>query len=181
VWTICADQMLLFMRMKPNLKYIGMIKQKATISPNFFLKVSINTITWIWTKSLIIHTVTFRGIVNVEKIYCHFFSCDFVFYRRNTYMVAFCFIIPIYFKFGFILINNNIWSAHIVHTYYLITRTNINLIFELCNLLTGKQIGTPQLHKAQVCISPIISLIFPFLSISHFLNILFSDKDQRSN
>ena len=89
-------------------------------------------------------------------------------------MVAFCFIIPIYFKFGFILINNNIWSAHIVHTYYLITRTNINLIFELCNLLTGKQIGTPQLHKTQVCISPIISLIFPFLSISQLLQSFFS-------
>ena len=24
-----------------------------------------------------IHTLTFRGIVNVEKIYCDFFSCDF--------------------------------------------------------------------------------------------------------
>ena len=70
--------MLLFIRMKPNLKYIGMIKQKATCDiPNLFLKVTINTITWIWTKSLIIHTVTFRGTVNVEKIYCHFFSCDF--------------------------------------------------------------------------------------------------------
>ena len=46
------------------------------------LKVAINTIIWVWTKSLIIHTVTFRGIVNVEKIYCDFlsrdfFSCDF--------------------------------------------------------------------------------------------------------
>ena len=37
-------------------------------------------------------------------------------------MVAFCFIITIYFKFGFILINNNIWSAHTVHTYYRIKR-----------------------------------------------------------
>ena len=63
-------------------------------------------------------------------------------------MVVFCFIITIYFKFGFILINNNIWSAHTVHTYHLITRTNINLIFELCKLITGKQIGTPQLPKA---------------------------------
>jgi hypothetical protein len=26
------------------------------------LKVAINTIIWVWTKSLIIHTVTFRGI-----------------------------------------------------------------------------------------------------------------------
>ena len=26
---------------------------------------------------IIIHTVTFRGIVNVEKIYCDSFSCDF--------------------------------------------------------------------------------------------------------
>jgi hypothetical protein len=42
-----------------------------------FLKVAINTITWVWTKLLIIHTVTFRGIVNVENIYCDFFSCDF--------------------------------------------------------------------------------------------------------
>ena len=25
------------------------------------LKVAVNTITWVWTKSLIIHTVTFRG------------------------------------------------------------------------------------------------------------------------
>ena len=41
------------------------------------LKVAINTITWVWTKSLIMHTVTFRGIVNVEKIYRDFFSCDF--------------------------------------------------------------------------------------------------------
>ena len=49
------------------------------------LKVAINTITWVWTKSLIIHTVTFRGIVNVEKIYCDFFSCDFF----PTCLVAF--------------------------------------------------------------------------------------------
>ena len=41
------------------------------------LKVAINTITWVWTKSLIIHTVIFLGRVNVEKIYCDFFSCDF--------------------------------------------------------------------------------------------------------
>ena len=26
---------------------------------------------------IIMHTVTFRSIVNVEKIYCDFFSCDF--------------------------------------------------------------------------------------------------------
>jgi hypothetical protein len=74
-------------------------------------------------------------------------------------MVAFCFIITIYFKFCFILINNNIWSAHTVHTYYLITRTNINLIFELCKLITGKQIRTPQLPKAHIFILPIISHI----------------------
>ena len=43
----------------------------------FFLKVAINTITWVWTKSLIIHTVTFRGIVNVEKIYCDIFPVTF--------------------------------------------------------------------------------------------------------
>ena len=41
------------------------------------LKVAVNTITWVWTKSLIMHTVTFRGIVNVEKIYCDFLSCAF--------------------------------------------------------------------------------------------------------
>jgi hypothetical protein len=41
------------------------------------LKVAINTITWVWTKSLIIHTVTFRGIVNVEKIYCDIFPVTF--------------------------------------------------------------------------------------------------------
>ena len=81
-------------------------------------------------------------------------------------MVALCFILTIYFKFGFILINNNICSAHTVHTYYLITRTNINLIFELCKLITGKQKWTPQLPKAQIFMFPIISLIFPFLSIS---------------
>ena len=69
-------------------------------------------------------------------------------------MVAFCFIITIYFKFCFILINNNILSAHAVHTYYLITRININLIFELYKLITGKQIGTPQLPKAQILITP---------------------------
>jgi hypothetical protein len=94
---------------------------------------------------------------------------------QNFYgdMVAFCFIITIYFKFGFILINNNIWSAHTVHTYYLITRTNINLIFELCKLITGKQIGTPQLPKAQIFISPIISQIFPFLSISQLLKLFY--------
>ena len=69
---------------------------------------------------------------------------------QNFYgdMVAFCFIITIYLKFGFILINNNIWSAHTVHTYYLITRTNINLIFELCKLITGKQIGTPSASQS---------------------------------
>ena len=33
---ISADQMLLFIRMKPNLKYIVMIKQRATISPKHF-------------------------------------------------------------------------------------------------------------------------------------------------
>ena len=86
-------------------------------------------------------------------------------------MVVFCFIITIYLKFGFILINNNIWSAHAIHTYYLITRTNINLIFELCKLITGKQIRTLQLPKAQIFISPIISLIFPFLSISQLLKL----------
>jgi hypothetical protein len=88
-------------------------------------------------------------------------------------MVAFCFIITIYFKFGFILINNNIWSAHTVYTYYLIARTNINLIFELCKLITGKQIGAPQLPKAQICISLIISLIFQFLSISQLLKLFY--------
>jgi hypothetical protein len=88
-------------------------------------------------------------------------------------MVAFCFIITIYFKFGFILINNNIWSAHAVHTYYLITRININLILELCKLITGKQIGTPQHPKAQIFISPIISLFFPFLSISQLLKLFY--------
>jgi hypothetical protein len=35
------------------------------------LKVPINTIAWVWTKSLIMHTVTFRRIVNVEEIYSH--------------------------------------------------------------------------------------------------------------
>jgi hypothetical protein len=30
-----CDQMLLFIKMKPNLKYIVMIKQKATISTTF--------------------------------------------------------------------------------------------------------------------------------------------------
>ena len=35
---------------------------------------------------IIIHTVTFRGIVNVEKIYCDFCFSGFFFYRRNTYL-----------------------------------------------------------------------------------------------
>jgi hypothetical protein len=39
-----------------------------------FLKVVMKTITWLWTNSLIIHTVTLRGIVNVENIYCDIFS-----------------------------------------------------------------------------------------------------------
>ena len=99
-------------------------------------------------------------------VYSHFKFCF-------GNMVAFRFIITIYFKFGFILINNNIWSAHAVHTYHLITRTNINLIFELCKLTTGKQIGTPQLPKAQIFISPIISLIFSFLSISQLLKLFY--------
>ena len=51
--------------------------------------------------------------------------------------------------------------------------TNINLIFELCKLITGKQIGTPQLPKAQIFISPIIYLIFPFLSISQLLKLFY--------
>jgi hypothetical protein len=50
------------------------------------LKVAINTITWVWTKSLIIHTVTFRGIANVEKIYCDFFSCDFFSYLSCDFL-----------------------------------------------------------------------------------------------
>ena len=50
------------------------------------LKVAINTITWVWTKSLIMHIVTFRGIVNVEKIYCDFFSCDFFCYLSCTFL-----------------------------------------------------------------------------------------------
>ena len=54
--------------------------ERHHISENI-LKVAINTITWVWTKF-----VTFRSIVNVEKIYCDFFSCDFFFYRRNTYL-----------------------------------------------------------------------------------------------
>jgi hypothetical protein len=100
------------------------------------------------------------------------FTATFPYFPGN--MVAFCFIITIYFKFGFILINNNIWSAHAVHTYYLITRTNINLIFELCKLITDKQIVTPpQLPKAQIFISPIISLIFSFLSISQLLKLFY--------
>jgi hypothetical protein len=45
-------------------------------------------------------------------------------------------------------------SNYFPHTYYLITKTNINLIFELCKLITGKQIGTPQFLKAQIFISP---------------------------
>jgi hypothetical protein len=44
-------------------------------------------------------------------------------------MVAFCFIITIYYKFGFILINNSIWSAYTVHTYYLIPTVNKLFIF----------------------------------------------------
>ena len=53
------------------------------------LKVAINTITWVWTKSLIIHTVTFRGtgIVNVKKIYCDFLSCDFFFRLPFIYCI----------------------------------------------------------------------------------------------
>jgi hypothetical protein len=104
----------------------------------------------------------FRGY----GVYRHFQQCF-------GDMVAFYFITTIYFKFGFILINNNILSAHAVHTYYLISRTNINLIFELCKLITGKQIWTPQLSKAQIFISPIISLIFPFLSISQLLKLFY--------
>jgi hypothetical protein len=44
-----------------------------------------------------------------------------------------------------------ILSAHAFHTYtvyYLITRNNIDLIFKLCKLTTGKQIGTPPLCNA---------------------------------
>jgi hypothetical protein len=75
--------MLLFIRMKPNLKYIVIIKQKVTEQ---ILKVALNTITWVWTKSLVIDTVTFRGIVNVEKIYCDFFSCDFLSLQKRLMM-----------------------------------------------------------------------------------------------
>jgi hypothetical protein len=39
---------------------------------------------------IIIHTVTFRGIVNVEKIYCDFFSCDvFSTDATHTYDIIF--------------------------------------------------------------------------------------------
>ena len=63
--------------------------------------------------------------------------------------------------------------AHTVHTYYPITRTNINLIFELSKLITGKQIGTPHLPKEQIFIFPIISQILPFLSISQLLKLFY--------
>jgi hypothetical protein len=51
--------------------------------------------------------------------------------------------------------------------------TKINLILELCKLIIGKQIGIPQLPKAQIFISPIISLIFPFSSISQLLKLFY--------
>ena len=43
---------------------------------------------------IIIHTVTFRGIVNVEKIYCDFFSCDFFFYLSCDFLS--CNFFPVY-------------------------------------------------------------------------------------
>ena len=88
-------------------------------------------------------------------------------------MVVFCFIITIYFKFCFILIYNNILLPHALHTYYLITRSNI--IFDLWTLQIGKQIGAPQFPKVQirVLITPVISLIFPFLSISQLLKLFY--------
>jgi hypothetical protein len=38
-------------------------------------------------------------------------------------------------------------------------------------LINGKEIGTPQLPKAQIFIFPIISLICPFLSISQLFKL----------
>ena len=112
MWKVCADQMLLFIRMKPNLKYIVMIKQKATISPTFFLKVAINTITWVWTKSLIIHTVTFRAIVNVEKIYCYFFLWLFFLWLFFLWLffllVLWLFILWLFFRLPFMYCIYNI-------------------------------------------------------------------------
>jgi hypothetical protein len=54
--------------------------ERHHISENI-LKVAINTITWVWTKF-----VTFRSIVNVEKIYCDFFSCDFFSYLSCDFL-----------------------------------------------------------------------------------------------
>jgi hypothetical protein len=96
----------------------------------------------------------------------HYTYCDFPGYSKcGNYILWLYFL---YFKFGFILINNNSWSAHTVHTYYLITRTNINLIFELCKLITGKQIGTPQLPKAQIFISPMEKIYCDYFSCDFF-------------
>jgi hypothetical protein len=48
-------------------------KTESHYITEMFLKLAINTITWVWTNSLIMHAVTFRGIVNVEKLHCDFF------------------------------------------------------------------------------------------------------------
>jgi hypothetical protein len=60
-----------------------------------------------------------------------------------------------------------------INTITWIWTKSLILIFELCKLITGKQIGTPQLPKAQIFISPIISQIFPFLSISQLLKLFY--------
>jgi hypothetical protein len=73
---MCRSNVIIYQNETKFEIYCNDITENHHITGNI-LKVPINTIAWVWTKSFIIHTVTFRGIVNVEEIYSDiFYSFD---------------------------------------------------------------------------------------------------------
>ena len=73
---MCRSNVIIYQNETKFEMYCNDKTERHHITENI-LKVAINTITWVWTKSLIIHTVTFRSVVNVEKIYCDLFVVTF--------------------------------------------------------------------------------------------------------
>jgi hypothetical protein len=70
--------MLLFIRMKPNLKYIVMKTESHHITEKKIESGDKHHNLGMDSHSLYILWLS-GGIVNVEKIYCDYFSCDFFF------------------------------------------------------------------------------------------------------
>ena len=87
-------------------------------------KVAIKTITWLWTKSFIIHTVTFRGIVNVEKYLVTFF-------RRQVSFGSFCTFLSSCFCRQWPVISWY-WKGFVFIYYWKLSRNCITAIKILC-------------------------------------------------